>query len=259
MDLELHLLARYVRFVRFWWLLAVAAIMGGGLGWLFSQFQPPIYVAKASLEVTVDFTQTGNLSPYNLDIAVGAIQAVFHSPAVLSQVQSRASDELPGVNTDQLSKQIGIERLAETWILRVKNTDPLAAAVLVNLWQDIGYQALIQARQHALNAQELRRYLLAAETCPSPSALDLTVPVICRDGITIDPAGVKETQDLIQRELASSYAIQPFLLFSQNSPAEIPEEPVTFQTKWLVTGGVLVFFLIAAGILQFYPLREEAG
>jgi hypothetical protein len=260
MDIkEINFLPVYIRFFRYWWVPAVAAILGGSFGWLFSRTQTPLYEAKASIVVTVDFTQTGNLNAYNLDMAVGAIQAVLFSPDVLSQVQTLAMQRWPGFIIDDFIKNIGVERINETWILRVRNSDPEAAAILMNLWLDIGYQGLLDAHQHANTVKILQRYLNSLENCPPPPVIDIFVPPVCRDPFLIQLSKIHEIQNHIQQEMAKSYAIQPFLVFSRLGRVTIPEEPVMYQTKWLVTGGSLSFFLLAVLSLQLLPIKVNGS
>jgi len=254
---ELDFLSEYSRFLKYWYFLAIAAILGGVLGWLFSQIQPPVYDAQTKIDVTVDLAQTGNLSTYKYDQAVGAIQGVFYSTKVLSRVSELAEKSLPADYSANLYKQVGMERNAQTWILRIRDENPETAAFLVNTWLEVGFEELSQAREHSMNARSLQRYLASVENCPSPPEIEPPILPICQDYSTIDEAAVKEIQARIQDELAKGQAIQPYLIFNRHSPAGVPEEPVMYQTKWLVLGGMFSLFIVTILFLQFYqPIQN---
>ena len=254
---ELAFLSIYNRFVRYWWLLAAAAILGGGLGWLFSRIQPPLYDARASLEVSVDFSQTGNISPFNLDHAVNTIQGVFYSSEVLSEVSRLTEERFPTVDVTEIRKNIAMERYGETWWLRVRDPDPQVAWFLVNTWRDISFEALGEAREHAITARYLDRYLINLEICQNPPNLNPPVPPVCDSNFMVDNTAVQEIQTRLKNELADSRTIQPYLIFSLNSPADVPTQPVMYQTKWLVIGGMLSMFLITILLAQFLPVRTQ--
>jgi uncharacterized protein involved in exopolysaccharide biosynthesis len=254
---DLKFLTYYTRHVRYWWCLAFMAILGGGLGWAYSFFQVPQYDAKTSLIVTVDYSQTGNLSAYNVDRAVGTLQKYLLSADILTKVSSQILGELSPEAQKELNKQFAIERLGDTWNLRFRNTDRKVAADMVNIWLETGYQALIQARQHAITAQILQRYLYAMYSCPPPPVIGFAVPPVCQDTNALDPLALSVVNEQIQQELALSHAIQPYLIISKNSPAEIPDKPVQYDRKWFVLGGMLSFFCLAVGSLPLLQIRRQ--
>ena len=254
---ELEFLTVYTRFIRHWRLLAAAAVVGGLLGWFFSLIQPPVYEAKTSIEVSIDFSQTGNISPYNFDHSVGLIQGVFYLKNVLTRVSSRAVDRYATKITEGFTRQFGMQRRGETWVLSVRNTDPEIAAFLVDSWREVGFEELSRSREHAMNARVLQRYLDTLESCTFPPIIFPPVPSICQDNITVDESAVKVIQDRIQQELTDSYAIQPYLIFSQNPSAIVSVDAVMYQTKWLVIGGMVAGLGIAVLFLQYFKLKDK--
>jgi len=221
-----------------------------------SKFKAPLYDAKASIIVTVDFEVTGNISPFNLDHAVGSIQGVFYSNDVISRVQAQAVRDLSQTEANFQLDQFVMERYSETWLLRVRNSDPRVAAILVNLWREIGFDALIKAREHAVTARILQQYLEVLENCPPAPFVKPSVPPICQDGNELDEAALLEIRNRITQELDESHAIQPYLLLSLNNPAEIPSDPIQYQDKWMVLGGMLSFLVLGILVLLFIPIKN---
>ena len=252
---EPGLILTYQRYTRFWWLIVLGMVIGGSGGWVFSQAQPPMFDARRRITVTIDYTQTGDLIAYNLDMAVGSIQSVFYSSPVLEQVVEKAKEWNNAVTVDSFSKAILMERYGEVWDLGVRDANPSQASQFVNLWAEIGIKALTEAQSHARRAQILRRYLATLEYCLPPPIFEPALPPICQDAYRLDLSAIQVIQERLEKELSQSYAINPALLFSLHAPAEAPVEPVIYARKWLVLAGMLAGFLIIILLIPILPLR----
>ncbi len=135
-------------YLRHWWLILAAALLGGLVGFLFSRMRPPLYEAAATFMVQVDvkyLTETEN-DLYYVDMALASVEGALTSNEVLNHVSqeiTRLGQQTPGW---ELLPNTTIERRHAYWDLRLRHPDPAFAQRLVNLWAEAGYQAML-ARQ----------------------------------------------------------------------------------------------------------------
>ncbi|HEX9091383.1 MAG TPA: Wzz/FepE/Etk N-terminal domain-containing protein [Anaerolineales bacterium] len=135
-----------------WWLVALLAIIGGVFGLIFYQLHPSVYEATATYLVNIDldrFPLQGmqeDLIQYNEDLAVNTTQSVLLSNDVVDGVVRQAKIAGITVTSSDLLKNYTIERKQETWELRYRSQNPQEAQLIVNIWADIGYQAMISWR-----------------------------------------------------------------------------------------------------------------
>ncbi len=136
-------------YVRWWWLILATALAGGLAGFIFSRSHAPVYEAVATYLVEIDLTKTPQepLDMYYIDMALSSTQGALTSPGVINYVLGEASRL--GQNTEgwNLLANSSIERRHAIWELRFRHTDPEFAQVLVNLWAEAGYQAMLQSQK----------------------------------------------------------------------------------------------------------------
>lgn len=137
-----HLLSR-------WWLIALATLLGGILGFIIFQLRPPLYEATATYLVTIDLnrfplqTTQEDLMQYNEDLALNTTKGVLLSNDVLDQVINQVNNNGITISKYDLLHRSTIERKQETWELRYRSEIPQDARMIVNIWAGIGYQAMI--------------------------------------------------------------------------------------------------------------------
>jgi capsular polysaccharide biosynthesis protein len=249
-DIGYLLLYRTTR--RIWWIFPLAAICGAFIGWMISKVLQPQFYASTSLVVTMDYSQTGNLSAYNFDLAVGAIQGIFFSGEVLDEVVSIVQEDGIQINPQELFNRISMERYNDIWVLRVRYNDPAIAAKLVNTWAEVGFNQSITARSHAQTARILRNYMNALENCPDPPVSLPSIPMICLDAYRLKNGEIAEIQAAYEVELSQARSIQSALLFSLNAPATPPSQPVNHAAAWLILSGSVVAFMASILFSSLY-------
>ncbi|RPI27979.1 MAG: hypothetical protein EHM70_17220 [Chloroflexota bacterium] len=144
---EFILLEQFNRIIKAWWLIVVAAILGGAAGYVFHRSHPPVYEATATFFVSIDASQTQELPKdlyqYDEDIALAVTQAVILSPSVLENVTLAAHEQGIQVDPNGLFNNSAVERKHAFWELRYRDPDPSRAQTIANLWAEIAYQQMV--------------------------------------------------------------------------------------------------------------------
>jgi uncharacterized protein involved in exopolysaccharide biosynthesis len=244
---ELSLIDSFYRLYRRWWWIALLAILGGSLGWAFQRIQPPVYETKAVFSVQIDFTQTGPLNEFEQDYAIGIPKLLMLSPAVTDQVYAQAHQA--GISADELEygRRVFIERRQYIQELRVWNEDPEKAALIANLWLQVGLETVRQAQEHAWRAQALWSYLRGLEGCGE----EATRSELCAQTSPEEIRGeIEQVLGEIEQETQASRGILPALMVDLVQPAEVPGEPRAYRTNILVLSGTLVGLLLGVLVVQ---------
>jgi hypothetical protein len=136
----------FSRLMKTWWLIVVAAFLGGFLGYLFHRARPPIYEATASYYVTIDSTKMPELPSlqyqYDEDLALAMTQAALMDQGVQSRVIEKAGAQNISIDLVNLQENSGIERKHAFWYLHYRHSDPALAQIVVNLWAEEGYKLM---------------------------------------------------------------------------------------------------------------------
>jgi hypothetical protein len=139
----------FERLMSLWWLVLLAIILGGTLGFIFYHLHPPVYEATATYFVTIDLNRfpiqgvREDLIQYNEDMAINTTQGALLSPEVLNSVILQLTTSGKSLTAKDLLQNSSIERKHDIWELRYRSTVPLDAQVIVNTWAQIGYQGML--------------------------------------------------------------------------------------------------------------------
>lgn len=135
--------------VNLWWIVFLAALLGGALGFVFNQLHPPVYEATATYFVTIDLTRfplqstKEDLIQYNEDMAVTTTQGALLSSGVINDLINQLKAHNISLSTADLLSNYTIERKHDVWELRYRSQNPQEAQTIVNTWAQIGYQAML--------------------------------------------------------------------------------------------------------------------
>ena len=245
--------------LRYWWLIVLLTIWGGLVGWLYHQVRSPEYEAQAEFFVSIDFSQTGDLTQFEEDHAVSAINRMAYSDAVLERLIARASDQGISIELAELKWASTLERRQARWTLYLRDEDPQRAAALVNLWAEETLAGLQEAHTYALQAQALRSYLNLLNTCGQADNAQL--PEACNSlNLSSVPQDVQAASQELESALAGSQGLFPALIFDLASQASVPTVPVQFGRNSLVLAGGLIGFLIGVIVVNTdLPVRLKEG
>jgi uncharacterized protein involved in exopolysaccharide biosynthesis len=136
------------RILNLWWLVFLTMILGGVLGFIFFHLHPPLYEATATYFVTIDLTRfpiqgvREDLIQYNEDMAINTTEGALLSTQVLNDLVSQVNTLGKSLTLKDLLQNYTIERKHDIWELRYRNQVPADAQEIVNLWAQIGYQAM---------------------------------------------------------------------------------------------------------------------
>jgi uncharacterized protein involved in exopolysaccharide biosynthesis len=139
----------FTRVANLWWVVCVATLVGGALGFLVFHLHPPVYEATATYTVTIDLSRfplegmQADLIQYNEDMAVNSTHAALLSDAVLKEVSHQLIALNLPVHVGDLLKNYTIERKHDVWELRYRSPIPVEAQTVVNTWAQVGYQAML--------------------------------------------------------------------------------------------------------------------
>ena len=127
-------LARYLRlFRRWWWLLALGLLVGGGSAYGISQVMTPVYQASATL--LVNQTQTPGTIAYNDILTSERLTKTYRELISKRPELENVIEKLDLVmKADDLAAIITVEAVADTQLLRlsVEHSDPEQARLLAN-------------------------------------------------------------------------------------------------------------------------------
>ncbi len=137
------------RVISLWWLVALATILGGTFGYLFSKLNPPLYEATSTYIVTIDLSRfplqgvKDEFLQYNEDLALNSTEDVLLSAEVRDKLIAQMQNLGILLTPLELQKNSTIERKQEVWELRYRNPDSLVAQEVVSSWAKIGYQTML--------------------------------------------------------------------------------------------------------------------
>jgi len=139
----------YNRIVNYWWLVFLATLLGGALGFVFFHLHPPVYEATTTYIVTIDLTKfpiqgvKDDVILYNEDMAVNTTEDALLSDKVLKDLFTQVKSSGVSLTYNELTQNYTIERKQEIWELRYRSPVPSDAQIVVNTWAQIGYQAML--------------------------------------------------------------------------------------------------------------------
>ena len=240
-----------------WFVIVLCTLAGGGIGWLFHQFQPPMYEASAVMTVTINYNQPDLLPSldndhYAEDQMISAAMDLVISMPVFDQVGQDAADLTLAPGDIAYDTRMVIERRQAEVEFIVRHEDPQKAARLANIWVKRGYEALLEAHKHALRVYSLNYYVKGLTECLTAKA---DLQGICQQTSLVEiDQELKKAEAELSSETQASKGITPAMLFDLPRQAEIPQSPVLYGTQGLILAGGLLGFLVGL-LLSIFRLK----
>jgi hypothetical protein len=255
--------------LRYWWVIALAMIAGGVIGWGVSHLSAPVYEARAGYRVNIDddallaeLRKTNPEAELNYDIRapyLTPVALVFYLPEVRSEVEEQARAEgLAFPSGGFRAGDLSLDQRGSEWTIIVRHGNNDTAAKLANMWVDTADKFLRQAHEEAVQAQALKMQMAVLSNCFSDMNL---VEVNQCAGTTFTDvreiqAYFKDFDRRYQEALTASKGISTLVTFDRGSVAEPPERPVYYNTSLLMLAGSLIGLLIAGAAVQRLPVKN---
>lgn len=246
--------------LRYWWVIALAMILGGLLGWVISRFSPPVYEARAEYRVTLDddtllaeLHETKPEAELTYDIRapyLAPVALAFYSPAVRSAVEGQARSQGLDFPVDGfINGQLILDQRRSDWTVIVRHEDGETAAKLANLWIAIADGQLQMAHAQAALAESLKLQMSLISQCFL--SVDLVEGNQCAGTSFSDPAEMQAQYQELDRQyqdaFSASEGVSMLVRFEPGAVAIPPIRPVYYNTGWLILAGCLLG-LILGGI-----------
>ena len=253
MEGDLRLADALERIIRRWYVVAMAGIIGGVAGLLYSSAQPPVFDAFAVLTVALNFDLTQPLSQYDADLAQGKVAGVVVADLVWEQaLQKAAIQPMPQPNDPGTSNPVlghRLERKGTRWEFTVSSHDPAIAARVANAWAAGGEATLAEAQQHAFEARNLQVRLDRLLSDLADMEAD---PGVGKEQLEPLVKAANRLQSRIQEELEAAQGVASFISFDLTSEAAPPDRPATRGRGQIVLAGTAIGSLVGV-VLAFGP------
>jgi uncharacterized protein involved in exopolysaccharide biosynthesis len=236
-----------------WWIIVIFALIGGSLGFLFSNSNPPIYEAHSVLMVGNDYSSIDPSiwTDTKSDSVVNKTSLIVNSKEIQNQIIADFKAKGIIVSSDAFS----IAKRISKWDLVVQHTDPKVAAEVADAWLDMSFTTLEEARQHSINALAITEKLNILTNCSK----EITPSTFCA-GITNNVQLSTEIADLTKAldiEEKESMSISVVITFDKGSTAEIPTQPTVNNRNLLVLIGSLLGLIVGSmGVIFGRDIRE---
>jgi len=245
------------RVLNAWIWVAGFILVGGLLGWLIHSLRTPVYEARTTLRMGIDYTRTGWPNEIEEDRAVEVAGFLFTSRPVLEQVSAAAAAEGITISPDEFFRSLAQERRSYTWLLRVRHSQPETAARLADLWLQTGLQTLEEASSHAFEAEQIRRYLNGLEACLAQAAGTGATSGICSiQSLANLQAELEVAGAAYRQEKAASLGVSTMVLFGEGEPSTIPQSPALYGRAKLMAGGMLLGLLLGIVLTSTGVLKK---
>jgi hypothetical protein len=237
--------------IKYWWMIVLTTLTGGLVGWLISQNTPVIYESRVEITSSVDFTRTGTLTDIEQDQVIVPVGDVISSTPVLEAVVAKANEK--GIKTDiaTLREDSYTERQNSTWIMRVRSKDGGTAILLADIWVQTAVEALQSGLNHAVKAEQYKRYLDSLSGCVSQSTISEPSNGDC--GINNLGTIQKElgyTGKLVDIETRQSLGLSTAVNISEHISSENRSTPVFNNSNTMVLSSAMLGFLVGIMAIQ---------
>ena len=237
--------------LRGWWLLATAIVVGALAALAVNAFLPTVYETGFSILTSIDFTNSGEMTQFDEDLAMESVGQILSSPDLYAHIAAQAAKEGLAIDPAALKSAATVERRLGTWRVRLRGSDARKIEALARIWLSLGTADLTAAHTHALTADGLLRKQLSLEACLAQSAAALPSSGGCA------PSGVKDLQAelasaalLISQERIAARALSSAVVFDVFPQEVAPAAAVEFKRGQMAAAGGLIGFVLGIWALQ---------
>ena len=252
----------------YWWVIALAMILGGLLGWSISRFSTPVYEARAEYRVTLDdetllkkVHETKPEAELTFDLRapyLTPVALVFFTPEVRSTLEEQAYLEGLDFPVDGFRNgQLTLDQRRSNWMVIVRHDNSDTAAKLANLWIAIANEQLQKAHDQAVLAESLKLQMSLVSRCFLNASLSQSNQCA---GTSFSNLSEMQTdfQNLdrqYQNALSASEGISTLVSFEPGAMAQAPIRPVYYNSGWIMLAGSLLGLIAGSVVVQKLPIK----
>jgi capsular polysaccharide biosynthesis protein len=237
-----------------WWVVLVLAIVGASVGYAVSFLIRPTYEAAAELNLAVDFSKTGMATDIEQDQIIEMVGDICKSPLVVDQVLAAYQ----GISEEEFWQMASLERRNMQWVMKIRNTDPIVAGEMAKTWQQISYQEISNAYQHAVVVDSLTDHLNVLTRCFEQSTPQLPGNAICEfQSVEELQTEISKVAEQMKTEQEKSYGISPAISVSAFASSDIPYQQVYgLKSLFTIAGGGLGL-MAGMWVIAFLPNKRK--
>lgn len=237
--------------LKFWWLIPALMLIGALAGWGANFWLPVQYEARAVIDINIDIARTGTLTGENQDILVNAAGGIIDSYPIMAALYQELQEDSPALPADDLKRMFSMERMAESFALRVQSPDADTALKMADEWSRLALAALDNASGRALEAEVLSRYLDSLTACLSAaSAAAADTPTCSISNLQTLQTEIAATGSALQDAKDGARGLTAGINYSLNQPAQLLAQPVQNNRLQLLLGGALIGCVCALWMLH---------
>ena len=189
MAVEFIPLDVFKRVMKVWWLVALAGILGGIIGFAFNRMHPPLFESQAIYQASLDFTQAGKLlkpnnltlSQYDEDLALEAVHSALLEVELAAV--TRANKEGISLTAETFNANAVVERQHAFWMVRYRDVNPQTAQKVVSIWTDEATKAMRTYQQDGRMKPYVFFELVSPASLPIQPLYNRTNQVVLAGGV----------------------------------------------------------------------------
>jgi len=260
MSAEIVPINTFRKAIQDWWFIVITILVSAIVGWVVHLFIPPLYEARASFSISIDYAHTGRLSDIEQDQVLGIVGDIISSPEVYKQVVENAMFEKINIDFSSLENSFFLERQFYIWTMRVRHNDPKVAHRLTEFWVLNAEDVLGSAMQHAVTADALTQRAAIMVSCNQIVVYEPS-PAYCNLGnLEQINSQIKEITLAIHEEQIASKGLLSGVSFIVSEKPQIPSRPVAYgSNQFILVAVFLGFFLAWWGLSIGLPVKILMG
>lgn len=239
-----------------WMIVFICMMAGALLGYLFGQFEKPLYQAEARVNLNLEIVEDANINEVMMDSQIDHISELAYHQDVINDLISLRQTKGSTISLDYLKKYASIERQLMTTVIKVCSEDAVLASEIATEWAEALTNRIKEAYPHALLVSEAKAVLTAIEDCsgdPVKGELPFCQTLTLEDVKKLE----REANSIILKESPLAMGLTKDLNIVGFQPSGIPNQPIRNSTGLFILFGTLVGLAVGFILCEFRPRKEK--
>lgn len=255
---DMNIYELFGRFFRRWPLIILLGLCGALAGWGFSLLRSPVYQAEALLGININYGISEPLALVVEDRALSRLGTLVLADSTLERLldslSSEAKDERNWVSSEDIRKEVRLDRRLASWALVVMDSNPGFATLVAQNWAEIMLEIFDTANEHAWRAARLMSESFIIDCEEIVKEGEGTQIWDCR--AFPQGASSENLSAELEDEVALSHGVLPNISYELLQRASSTKQPILWQRAWLLITGALVGILLG-GLLSLMAAGSE--